>query len=124
MKKSIQIIGKKIRAIRKQKGLTQVDLANLLGCSQVMITSYENDSKLPSVTTLIKLSDILNVTVDSLVRQSDHVKTETKKEKLKNPRLWKKFKQIDQLTENDKRTIFRLIDGLLEKQKIGKIDKE
>ena len=37
-------IGKKIKTMRKQKGLTQKELAQKLGVSQQMINQYENNS--------------------------------------------------------------------------------
>jgi len=114
MKKTGLTIGANIRDIRKQKGLTQIDLANLLNCSQAMITSYENNTKLPSVTTLIKIADVLDVSIDEITGKKT---ISNKFNKIKNPKLWKKFEQIEKLPENDKRTIFRLIERLLEKQK-------
>jgi transcriptional regulator with XRE-family HTH domain len=106
--------GKNLRLLRKQKGLTQVELANTLGCSQTMITTYENGRKKPAVDTLAKLADALGVSTDQLIGLNAQPKG---KVKIKNPKLWKKFEQIDQLPDTDKRTVFRMIDGLLANNK-------
>jgi transcriptional regulator with XRE-family HTH domain len=103
-------LGKNIRLLRKQKGLTQVELAKIIGCSQAMITTYESDQKKPSVSTLAQLAEALGVSIDHVVGKSVPLKTG---EKIKNPKLWKKFAQLDELPDADKRTVFRMIDGLL-----------
>ena len=107
-------LGKNIRLIRKQKGLTQVELANQLICSQAMITAYESGQKKPSVSTLTKLAEVLGVTIDHVVGNIAPPKTENK---IKNHKLWKKFSQLEQLPDTDKRTVFRMIDGLLTQTK-------
>lgn len=53
-------IGKQIRAKRTEKGLTQRELANLLDLSNnKMIYDYESGRRLPSVTVLLKMSEVL-----------------------------------------------------------------
>ena len=63
-------LGKNIRLLRKQKGLTQVELAKLLGCSQAIITAYENGQKKPSVDTLAYLAETLGVSIDHVIGKS------------------------------------------------------
>jgi transcriptional regulator with XRE-family HTH domain len=109
-------LGRNIKLLRKQKGLTQVELSKILGCSQAMITTYENDLKKPSVSTLARLAEALGVSIDHVVGNSAPVKTG---DKIKNPKLWRKFAQLDELPDTDKRTVFRMIDGLLAQKKIG-----
>lgn len=49
-------IGKKIQAFRKEKGLTQKELAQKLGVSASMIGQYETDIRRPKLETLEKIS--------------------------------------------------------------------
>jgi transcriptional regulator with XRE-family HTH domain len=107
-------LGKNIRQLRKQKGLTQVELAKILDCSQPIITTYENGQKKPSVSTLARLAEALGVSIDHVVGASIPIKAG---EKIKNPKLWKKFAQLDELADTDKRAVFRMIDGLLAQKK-------
>lgn len=60
-------IGEKITAIRKEKNMTQEDLANKLNVSRQTISKWENDTSLPDVYNLQELSKILNVSVDELL---------------------------------------------------------
>lgn len=53
--------------IRKEKGLTQVELAEKLGVQQSTISHIENELRDPSVDLLFKLAEVLEVTVEELV---------------------------------------------------------
>ncbi|MCS7181367.1 MAG: helix-turn-helix domain-containing protein [bacterium] len=63
MKKELYIkkIGEKIRDIRKEKGYTQSELAFRIGRSPNFIGLIERGKKIPSLDTLIKIAEILEV---------------------------------------------------------------
>lgn len=52
---------------RKKRGLSQQELANIMGVHQTMISDYEKGAQVPSVQRLIQLSQILNISLDELV---------------------------------------------------------
>ena len=62
---------KRISMLRKEKHLNQVGLALKLNVSQKMISAYENGTHQPSIDTLIKMSNIFNVSVDYIIENSD-----------------------------------------------------
>lgn len=55
---------KGLRKARLKKDITQQELADKIGVSRNTINLYENNKKLPSYETLIKLSDELEVSLD------------------------------------------------------------
>lgn len=57
----------RLKDLRKQAGLTQVDVAEELGISQPAYASWERGSKKPTQENLVKIAQILNVSVDYLV---------------------------------------------------------
>lgn len=59
-------IGERIKEARKSKGLTQEDLAKLLGVTFAMIGQYERGERNPKMETLQKIALALDVTVASL----------------------------------------------------------
>ena len=61
------MIGDRLRAIRKEYGLTQQNIADVLGVDRTTYTVYEGGSITPSPATLVKLSQIYNVTVGYLI---------------------------------------------------------
>ncbi|MCM1167770.1 MAG: helix-turn-helix domain-containing protein [Lachnospiraceae bacterium] len=54
-------IGEKIKYLRKQKGVTQTELAELTGIHQVSIAKYEKDKMIPQPEQLEKITAALNV---------------------------------------------------------------
>ena len=60
-------IGKRIALLRKEKGLTQEELANHMGVSPQAVSKWENDQTCPDISALPKLAELLGVTVDELL---------------------------------------------------------
>ncbi len=56
-----------MRRLRKAKHISQSVIAEQLNVSQRTISHYENGTCQPSIEGLIKLSDLLEVTIDELV---------------------------------------------------------
>jgi DNA-binding XRE family transcriptional regulator len=56
-----------IAKIREQRGLTQVQLAELVGVNKFHISNIERGKASPSVKLLIKIANVLNVSVDDLL---------------------------------------------------------
>ncbi len=61
------VLGKRIRCLRQQANLTQVELGNLLGCSSSTVSLYEGGQRSPDTTMLIRLADVFDVSVDYLL---------------------------------------------------------
>lgn len=60
-------IGQRIRQLRKQKNLTQQQLANRLWLTKAMISAYETGLKFPSLEVLKQLAFTLNTSTDYLL---------------------------------------------------------
>ena len=63
--------GYQLMKYRKLKGVTQSDLASAIGVSQRVISYYENESSHPPSTILVKLTEILGISSDTLLGISD-----------------------------------------------------
>jgi transcriptional regulator with XRE-family HTH domain len=57
----------RLKEIRLQKGLSQKKIADELGCSPNVYSRYETGDRQPSIEILIRLSEILGVTVDYII---------------------------------------------------------
>ncbi len=64
-------IGNNIAALRKEKGITQEELANEIGVSPQAVSKWENNSSCPDVSLLTIIADYFGVTVDALLRAGD-----------------------------------------------------
>lgn len=59
--------GARLKAARKAKGLTQAQIAEMLCIHRTAYNKYELDISEPPIKILIKLTDILEVSADSLL---------------------------------------------------------
>ena len=59
--------GERLKALRKEKRLTQKQLAAMIGVQHSVISFYEVGDRIPSVEVVIKLSSALHVTTDFLL---------------------------------------------------------
>lgn len=57
--------------LRKEKNITQKQLANELNLSEVGIQNYEGERRKPAYDVLIALADYFDVSLDYLVGRSD-----------------------------------------------------
>lgn len=69
------ILAEKLTLLRKQNGLTQMDLAERLNVSRQAISRWEVGAAVPRIDILIILSDLYGTTVDYLVKDDAEVGT-------------------------------------------------
>lgn len=60
-------VGRKIREIRKAKGMSQTDVASKLNVTRQNISQYERGDRFPKISTLAKLATVLDVPVETLL---------------------------------------------------------
>lgn len=103
----------RLKKLRKDAGLTQVDVAEKLGISQPAYASWERGVKKPTQENLVKIAQILNVSIDYLVGNS-----EEKLDELDNIELLFRMNSKG-LTEEEK-AVFKkeLIEFMEERKKI------
>ena len=66
----------RLKDLRRQAGLTQVEVAEKLGISQPAYASWERGVKKPTQDNLVKIAQILNVSIDYLVGNSEEKSNE------------------------------------------------
>lgn len=71
--------GKRLRQLRKEKGLTQAELAKLLSIGESTVSFYESGKRQPDYETLIRLAEVFNVSVDYLLGRTEHKAPNTNK---------------------------------------------
>lgn len=68
----MQKIGRIIKELRKEKGLTQEGLAAVLGVTQDSISLWELDKRLPDTLYIVEMAKLFEVTSDYLLGLSDY----------------------------------------------------
>jgi len=83
-------IGYRIKELREHLGINQQRLAGLLGVSRPTISQIENGERKISADELIKLSEIFNLSVESLLnlkKEPEVILRESKKRKGQKPQI-------------------------------------
>ena len=101
----------RLKKLRKDAGLTQVDVAEKLGISQPAYASWERGVKKPTQENLVKIAQILNVSIDYLVGNS-----EEKLDELDNIELLFRMNSKG-LTEEEKEIFKKELIEFMEKRK-------
>lgn len=101
----------RLKDLRKQVGLTQVDVTEKLGISQPAYASWERGVKKPTQENLVKIAKILNVSVDYLVGNS-----EEKSDELDNIELLFRMNSKG-LTEEEKEIFKKELIEFMEERK-------
>lgn len=65
-KEKKKVFSERLKELRLKKGLTQTELGEKVGVKQSTFTNWENGKREPSYENLVKLADLLEVSLDSL----------------------------------------------------------
>ena len=92
-------LGVRLKMLRNTKKITQVELANSLGLTKSIISAYENGSRYPSFSILIKIAVYFGVTTDFMLGVD-----------------MKSTISLSGLSKDNMEIVLRLINALREKQ--------
>lgn len=106
-------LGQKITKIRKEKKLSQVDVASFVGVSRDAISKYERDDIIPSVENANKIAKVLGVSLDYLMSEDDNLE-------VVDIDMLNRMKEIQRLSEDDKSTVIKIIDAFIRDTKTKK----
>lgn len=106
-------LGQKITKIRKEKKLSQADVASFVGVSRDAISKYERDDIIPSVENANKIAKVLGVSLDYLMSEDDNLE-------VVDIDMLNRMKEIQRLNEDDKTTVVKIIDAFIRDTKTKK----
>lgn len=107
-------IGKNIRKIREEKGFTQIQIAELVNMHRSNYSKIESGERELSVDALQKVAKHFGMTLDELVNFKGVMPTE---ERIEDKATIEQIKLINELDEEDKAMVFRMIDTIVTKKK-------
>ncbi len=67
----MKIFAKRLKELRKEKGITQAELAKAVGLSQSIISAYELEMYEPTATAIVLIANYFNVCADYLLGRKD-----------------------------------------------------
>lgn len=107
-------LGEKIRQIREQKGLLQKQVAAELDIGYTNYNKIENGAREVTVKELQKLAALFDMKVDQILNFEGQIPEEVT---LENKSEIEQFKLIQQLDEEEKNAVLKIIDTMLTKKK-------
>jgi transcriptional regulator with XRE-family HTH domain len=111
-----ETIGQRIARLRKERGYTQIELADKIGIIQNLVSAYERDQLRLSSEMIIRFALALEVSSDDLLgissskESSGRKQAATKKPSLK---LLRRLNRIESLPMSQQKTLLQTIDTFL-----------
>ena len=104
-----KLFGKRIAELRKEQGLTQVQMAEALGVSQQQVASFEVGRRRVPISMLPPLAHALSVTVEELLGE-----TPKTGKRGPAPKLQQKLQRVAQLSRSKQRFVLEMLDTALQ----------
>ena len=104
-----ETIGQRLARLRKQRGYTQVELAEKIGTRQALITAYETDRRALSAEMAVRFALALGITTDELL----HSSVKTTPGKAPSRRVLRRLEQIESLPRRKQEALIMTIDQFL-----------
>ena len=61
-------IADRIQSLRKQKGMSQIELADAIGVSRQAVSKWESEQTIPDLDKIVAMSEIFGTTTDYLLK--------------------------------------------------------
>jgi transcriptional regulator with XRE-family HTH domain len=106
--------GARLARLRKERGFTQVELAEKVGMIQALISDYELDKLRPYADVAARLASALEVTADQLLGVAPLAKANGVGQ---NRRFSRRIEAVDKLPKRDQDALLRTIDAFLAARK-------
>lgn len=105
---------KELRTIRK---LTQNRLAELLNVKPRVYSRWETGDAVPHFDTIVRLADILGVTLDEMAGRTESTTQAT----IRNPELNRLYRKVDQLSDEDQKALLVVLDSLVKRSRVSQV---
>jgi len=107
-------IGERLRALRHERRLTQVELAEILGMHQASLSQIERGTRGLTLQQTVKLARALRVSPDRLLGLG---KTNGAPPATRNEKLMRRIRRIEQLPQELQDAAIKVLDGFLDTQR-------
>jgi transcriptional regulator with XRE-family HTH domain len=111
------IFTERLKLFRTERKITQARLAGLLEVDPRVYNRWERGLSTPQFETIIKIANILNVSIDELAGR----KEPTKNIQLHNHELQSLYQQVDVLSDEDQQALILVIDSFVRKTHMARV---
>ncbi len=114
-------LGKKIKKLRSEKNMSQGKPSKIIGTDARTISNYENSVNLPSLETIVKLAEALEVSTDYLLLDNSKQRVSSI---IKDIELMKLFESVSKLNADDKELVKKFLESFIVKNQLDKMIKK
>jgi transcriptional regulator with XRE-family HTH domain len=107
----------RLKQLRSARKISQTRLAHLLDVSPRVYNRWENGVATPHFDTIVKIADILDVSLDELAARKDA----NVERKIHNPELHRLYQKVDQLSDEDQKALLVVLDSLVQRSLIRRV---
>ena len=111
-------IAERIRQLRVERRWSQAELGEKLGVHQKQVSAYERGVNVPSTEVLIRLAEVLSVSLDYLAFEA---KGQPARINIQDRELLRRFETLDNLSEHDKSLAKEVLDLLIFKHRFQEL---
>lgn len=105
-------IGARIRAVRLERGLSQVELAKAIGSHQTALSQVEVGKRGASLNQILRLCQALKVPPEKILGESEH---QAASPQLRQSRVMRRLERIESLPPAKHRALLQMVDAFIEK---------
>ena len=105
-------LGQKLRALLKDNGMTQEDLAERLEVSRQAVGKWVNDKGIPEVGKIIQISNLFGVSLDYLLKEDCEEKGVTEEKAISNSGYYVSQEMLDGYLLYSKQNVKRITGGI------------
>jgi transcriptional regulator with XRE-family HTH domain len=108
----------RLRELRRQKNLSQAELADRVGVHSTHVSRYERGVSRPAFDTLQRIAGILGVTTDYLLEGNAD---ESAKARFEDRKLLQRFQEAQSLPDRDKELVCEFLDAFLTRRQLQQL---
>ena len=104
-------IGRRLRALRDEHGMTQVELAHAMGIHQTNLSQMERGIRGVGTRQILKLCRALKVSADKILGSSAQHEPSAPR---RNTRLQRRVRQVEQMPPQHQEAVVKMLDAFLD----------
>lgn len=113
-------LGTKIRDLRRTKNWSQGQFGIKIGIHEKNVSRYENDKSIPSASMLMKIAEVLEVSIDYLLTDSKSNTSPTVSQ-FRDQELLECFLEADKLSDEDREVVKKMVHAFAVKNTVDNL---
>jgi transcriptional regulator with XRE-family HTH domain len=105
-----KLIGRRLRELRKHRGLTQAEVGAQLGVDQTVVSNYERGAARVHGALVAAFAKVLRTSADEILGLKDSTEKSPPK-----GRLIRRLERVGELAVADQRAVLKYVDALVER---------